>query len=102
MSGYVTANRALWLTVASVLMVATLRLFRTQRLGTGKPWFKRKAKPADRQSQGPRWRATSCGRPRPVGPWAPLAGQYWKQTRFDTRHVLKSVPFQIMVAFGPG
>lgn len=97
-SGYILANRALWLSIASVLLVVTLRSFRTQRLGTGKGWFKRRqvkeAAPANASTA-----ALIVRQPMPATMGAFLR-QYWAQTRFDTWHVLKSVPFQIMVAFG--
>jgi len=97
LSGYILANRALWLSIAGVLMVATLRLFRTQRLGTGRRWFGRKVKLAPVEMPTPIARVVRA----PNEPdFKSAIRQYWKQARFDTWHVLKSVPFQIMVAFG--
>ena len=99
-AGYILANRALWLTVAALLIGATLKLFRTERAGTSRwlrlpSFLRRKPRPA------PAAAAASV-----IAVAAPTAGrfagfrQYLKQTRFDTARVVVSAPFLIMVAFG--
>ncbi|MBI2397310.1 MAG: hypothetical protein HYV17_05895 [Xanthomonadales bacterium] len=103
LAGYILANRALWLALTAVLIGATLALFKAQRAGTStrKPWFRRRAHAtAPAAASGP-----TFARLRPAA--APAASgfgaafrQYLKQTRFDTVHVLFSVPFLVMVAFG--
>jgi ABC-2 type transport system permease protein len=103
LAGYILANRALWLTVAATLIAATLALFKTQRAGTGtrKPWFAKRAKAAaaviDSTPATSPHRAITA--PAPSG-YGGTVGQYLKQTRFDTRHVLFSVPFLVLLAFG--
>ena len=102
-SGYILANRALWLSMAAVLIAATLALFKAQRAGTSarKPWFAKRAKPApaviDTTSSPVAHRAIAA--PAPSG-FGGAFRQYLKQTGFDTRHVLLSVPFLVMLAFG--
>lgn len=98
-SGYILANRALWISIAMVMLVVTLRSFKTQRLGTGRSWFKwRKQVPVPTTTLAAPI-ARIVKQPMPAD-FAASLRQYWAQTRFDTWHVLKSVPFQIMVAFG--
>lgn len=101
-AGYILANRALWLTLAAVLITATLALFKAQRAGTStrKAWFGKRAKVAAVDS-APRSPAAQrlIAAPAQSG-FAGAFRQYLKQTRFDTVHVLFSVPFLIMLAFG--
>jgi hypothetical protein len=71
LAGYILANRALWLTVAALLIGATLKLFRTERSGTSRwlrlpAFLRRKPRPAPAvvaasvQSRSPRqWPADS-------------------------------------------
>ncbi|MBP7623429.1 MAG: ABC transporter permease, partial [Xanthomonadales bacterium] len=100
LGNYILANRALWLAIALLLIIVTLRLFRAQRAGTSaaKPWFQRAKKAAIRESVAPASpiRGVAATPPRDASAFR----QYLKQTRFDTLHVLFSVPFLIMVAFG--
>lgn len=105
LGGYILANRALWLVLAVGLILLTLRLFRAQRAGTGgarKPWFAKRARSIAAAGEVP-----VVANPVRRAVAAPVAGgfaaafkQYLRQTRFDTVHVLFSVPFLIMVAFG--
>jgi ABC-2 type transport system permease protein len=103
LAGYVLANRALWLAVAGTLIAATLALFKAQRAGTGarKPWFAKRAKvTADAVEGRPAAVAhRSIAAPAPGG-FGGAFRQYLKQARFDTMHVLRSMPFQVMLAFG--
>lgn len=100
LAGYVLANRALWLALASVLIAATLKLFRTQRAGTSRwlrwpAWWRRKPAPA--ASSTP---LDTIGVTPPRSLRWPALRQYLRQTRFDTARVVGSAPFLIMLAFG--
>ena len=101
LGGYILANRALWLAIATALILATLQLFRAQRAGTAKPRFDRLARRPEKVAVATAVAST----PRRVhaAPPSGFAGafrQFLKQAHFDTAHVLGSVPFRIMVGFG--
>jgi len=102
LAGYILANRALWLSLSAALIVTTLSVFKAQRAGTSarKPWFGKRAgvmpvEAAPTTTRTPRLTAAPA-----ASGFAPAFRQYLKQTRFDTVHVLLSVPFLVMVAFG--
>ncbi len=102
LSGYLLANRALWLAVASGLAVALFASFRTERSGTRAGRGRRRAEPAG----GPSGRAAGEVRPsRRVVRLAPAHGartvgrQFLQQLRFDMKGVFRSVPFLVMLAF---
>jgi ABC-type transport system involved in multi-copper enzyme maturation permease subunit len=103
-AGYILANRALWLAIAGVLIATTLALFKAHRAGTSarKPWFAKRARPAAtvvEHAPVPAGDFRSRSAP-PAGSFGSAFRQYLRQTRFDTRHVLLSVPFLILLAFG--
>ncbi|MGY0798982.1 ABC transporter permease/M1 family aminopeptidase [Lysobacter sp. A286] len=98
LAGYLLANRALWMAVSIALVTAMLALFKPQRAGTGRAWFKRRKKAA----------ATSVSvRPVLMVPprMIPASGaalawsQLLRQLRFDTIGVFRSVPFLVMLLF---
>ena len=104
LGGYILANRALWLAVAAAVIAATLALFKAQRAGTGtrKPWFGANAKtlatkPDPSSVTATAYRGIAVLQAGGIGT---AFRQYLKQTRFDTLHVLHSVPFAVMVSFG--
>lgn len=101
-TGYILANRAFWLAIASVLIATTLTLFRAQRAGTGKARKPGKATAAKTEAVvAPRAVIAVKRHAAPADRgFAGALRQYLKQTRFDTLHVLRSIPFMIMVAFG--
>ncbi|WP_329837023.1 ABC transporter permease/M1 family aminopeptidase [Stenotrophomonas geniculata] len=100
LAGYLLANRALWLGVAAVLFAATFALFRTERSGSGRRrWGRRQAQPvADATGIRPS-RATL---PRVVPGFTATTAwqQFLRQVRFDTRGVLRSVPFIVLLVLG--
>lgn len=105
LAGYILANRALWLSIAAAIIVATLKLFRAQRAGTSSrlPLFNRLAKRAKSAQADAAPPATASARRISATATSGLARafrQYLKQARFDTIHVIGSVPFQIMLGFG--
>jgi hypothetical protein len=101
LAGYILANRALWLAVASALIFATLKLFRTQRAGTSR-WLRlpalRRSKAKDMPTAATALSLVRVPPPQASG-W-PALRQYLRQTRFDTARVVGSAPFLIMLAFG--
>ncbi|AVP99454.1 hypothetical protein C7S18_20775 [Ahniella affigens] len=99
LSHYVLANRALWLGVAMALLAITMRSFKAQRTGTGRSWFISKKRQEAAPTKAVAAMARLVKQPTSAGFGASLR-QYWAQTRFDTWHVLKSVPFQALLSFG--
>ncbi|QOW18773.1 ABC transporter permease subunit [Lysobacter ciconiae] len=104
-TGYLLANRALWVAIALGLVAATFALFKPQRTGTGKGWFAGwSARRARRGATAPAAAVT----PRPSSMIAPRVApatggsvawrQFLRQWRFDSIGVFKSVPFLIMLA----
>lgn len=102
LTGYLLANRALWLGVAAALLAATFAFFRTERSGSaGRRWSRKAAvaaaavaaasAPAARPSQ------LQAPRVRPVFGAATAWQQFLRQVRFDTVGVLRSVPFLVLL-----
>ena len=96
-AGYLLANRALWLSLSVALVASAFVLFKPQRSGTGRAWFKRRKPVVAAASVRP----ASMVPPRVV----PATGarvswsQFLRQWRFDTVGVLRSVPFLVMLLF---
>lgn len=97
-TGYILANRALWISVALALFAACFALFKTERSGTGRGWRRAKALPIAA--------AVSVASPaRPLSKPAPVFGaatgfaQFLRQLRFDTLGVLGGIPFIVMLLF---
>lgn len=97
-AGYLLANRALWSVIALAMLAATFTLFKTERSGTAKRRWGRKAVTA--ATQAPRARAASVARVAPTFSAATAWRQFLQQVRFDTAGVFRSVPFLVMLAFG--
>src|SRR5690606_21054239 len=100
-AGYPLANRALWIAMGLGLFVAAFALFRTERTGTARGLFRRKARQqATTEGPQPVPHVLSPVRVAPAfGPGTALR-QFLHQVRFDTAGVLRSVPFLVMLAFG--
>ena len=108
-AGYILGNRVLWTAIAMGLFAATFALFKTQRSGTGRRRWGRKAQAAaladaDRapkplQAAAVRVQAV-VPRITPVFDAGTAWRQFLRQLRFDTLGVFKSVPFLVMLAFG--
>ncbi|HYX38684.1 MAG TPA: M1 family aminopeptidase [Oligoflexus sp.] len=94
-AGFILANRVLWSAIALALTLATLMLFKPQRAGTGRRLFG-KSKKAPVSEVAPTVNIRSIQpTPTAVTPWV----QCWSILRFDTKAVLKSVPFLVMLLF---
>ncbi|MBP1206441.1 ABC-type transport system involved in multi-copper enzyme maturation permease subunit [Duganella sp. 1411] len=96
-TGYLLANRVLWLGVAALFFIATLILFKPQRVGTGRRLFG-KAKAAAAVAPVP----PAAALPRILPRFGGATGwiQCWHILAFDARAVFKSVPFLVMLLFG--
>ena len=101
LSGYLLANRAIWLSLSALLLAGAFRLFRSDREGLR--LFRRKASNAAIAT------ATSAataggGISLPAVRLQSSFGAQWKQflhqTRFDLRSVLTGAPFLVMLMLG--
>ena len=97
LSGFLLANRLLWLGIAALLFAATVVLFKPQRTGTGKRLFgKHKAEAAAPAVTAPLHLPRTLPTFTPATVWR----QWWQILRFDAAGVFKSVPFLVMLLFG--
>jgi len=100
-AGYLLANRALWTAVAMGLFAATFAVFKTQRSGTSRRRFGRKA---DVVAAVPVVVELPAQAVVPKITPAFGAGAAWqqflRQLRFDVLGVFRSVPFLVMLALG--
>ena len=99
LAGVMLGNRALWLAVAAALLASTFALFKPDREGLR---LFRRRKPV----------IAPAAPAHAIGPWVALprvslrtgfaarAVQFLKLAWFDTRSVLRGVPFLVMLAFG--
>src|SRR5471032_2030748 len=96
-SGFLLANRLLWLGITAVLFIATVLLFKPQRAGTGKRWFgKNKLQAAAPAVSAPLHLPRTVPRFTGATSWR----QWWQILRFDAVSVFRSVPFMVMLLFG--
>ncbi|NVI80502.1 M1 family aminopeptidase [Janthinobacterium sp. BJB401] len=96
LAGLLLANRLLWSVLSLSLLAATIWLFKPQRAGAARSWFRRAA----RAQPAPVAIAATGPALRPVTPQFGMATawrQFWHVLRFDTLGVLKSVPFLVML-----
>jgi len=100
--GYILANRALWIAMSFLIVSAAFKLFRTERAGTGKAWFKRKNKIASMPDAPTDIAVRYDNTPRvaPVFGTKISIAQFIRQVGFDAAGVFKSIPFLVMLAFG--
>ena len=101
-AGYILANRALWIGISFIIIGAAFKLFKTERAGTGKAWFSRKAKAQDAVANviAPAKNTSTAEKISPVSNKRTGLVQFIQQVRFDTIGVFKSIPFLVMLAFG--
>ncbi|MEA9727769.1 ABC transporter permease/M1 family aminopeptidase [Xanthomonas campestris] len=98
LSGYLLANRALWLCMSALLFAAMFSLFRTERSGTGR---RRGAAPSA-PTQPASTPATAVSRLTVTPQFG--VGTAWKQLlrqiRFDTLGAVRSAPFLVLLILG--
>jgi ABC-2 type transport system permease protein len=103
-AGYILGNRVLWTAIAMGLFAATFALFKTQRSGTSRRRWGRKAQAAAMAA------ADHVAKPAQAPVVVPKVTpefnvgtawrQFLRQLRFDTLGVFKSVPFLVMLVIG--
>ncbi|HEY1076003.1 MAG TPA: M1 family aminopeptidase [Fontimonas sp.] len=91
-AGAIVLNRALWLSVACVLLIFTWRRFQRVGFAEGKVQKKETTEPAAERRPAGQQTAAVAPTARPLG-WAPLIAL----TRFDVLSVLRSPSFIILV-----
>ncbi|MFZ2753366.1 MAG: M1 family aminopeptidase [Lysobacteraceae bacterium] len=100
-TGYILANRALWLGIALALFAACFALFKTERSGTARGWRRAKALPAaaDSEAEAPAPAARQLPKVSPSFGSSTGVSQFLHQLRFDTLGVLRGIPFIVMLLF---
>jgi ABC-2 type transport system permease protein len=103
-SGVLLLNRALWLGVGAIMLIAAQLLFQPQRQRTKKRWWHRKTAvdPALTAKVQPTRNIEErklVAANRHFGASAAVR-QFTHLLWFDTRYVLKSIPFLVLLAFG--
>ncbi|MBB4126340.1 ABC-type transport system involved in multi-copper enzyme maturation permease subunit [Xanthomonas translucens] len=103
LSGYLLANRALWLGVSVLLFAATFALFRTERSGTRRRFGRKQPAPVVAAPSAAAVTAARDVRLPAVVPFA-QGGAGWRQllrqVRFDTLGVFRSAPFLVLLLLG--
>ncbi len=102
-SGLVLLNRLIWVGIGVVLLAATQILFKPQRQRSKKHWWQRTHKeesaPALSSTTRSMANASSVVARRTFNA-ATALGQFTHLVWFDTKSVLRSMPFLILLAFG--
>ena len=100
-TGYILANRALWLGIALALFAACFALFKTERSGTARGWRRAKTLPAtaDSEADAPSPVARQLPKVSPSFGSSTGVSQFLRQLRFDTLGVLRGIPFIVMLLF---
>jgi ABC-type transport system involved in multi-copper enzyme maturation permease subunit len=100
LSGLLLLNRAIWAGVAVAMLLAAQLLFNPQRQRAKKHWWQRSAKPEAAPLSAPaRTVSKVSATPRAFDASVAL-GQFIHLAWFDTRSVLRSIPFLVLLAFG--
>ncbi|AMU97910.1 ABC transporter permease/M1 family aminopeptidase [Xanthomonas citri] len=99
LTGYLLANRALWLGMSGVLFAATFALFRAERSGTRRRRGAVPAASSSAQAAGVRVNTTRLSAT-PVFAASTAFRQLLRQIRFDTLGVLRSAPFVVLLVLG--
>ena len=102
-SGYLLANRALWTVLSLIIAGLAFKLFKTERAGTGRGWFKAKANPSGTAARSDKLDLTKLSTTLVASPqfgsrvaWQ----QCLAQLKFDALGIFKSAPFIVMLLFG--
>jgi ABC-type transport system involved in multi-copper enzyme maturation permease subunit len=100
LSGLVLANRLIWAAVAVVMLIATQWLFKPQRQRSKKHWWQRSSKSeAEVATAVARSVPKVTAQPREFSV-STAFGQFTHLVWFDTKSVLRSIPFLVLLAFG--
>jgi ABC-2 type transport system permease protein len=98
-TGYIIANRGLWIAMALLISAAAFRFFKTDRTGTGKALFKSKTgkqeSPAKTVMPG-----VFAKRVNPAFNASTSVAQFFRIAAFDTVGIFKGVAFIVMLLFG--
>lgn len=101
LGGLFLANRLIWLTVSVALIILTLVLFRADHEGVRLSLWRRKPNGSVKCGL-----ATATAGEIPAvtlhSDWRARRSQLLKLAAFDTRHVLRGVPFRVIVLLGCG
>jgi ABC-2 type transport system permease protein len=95
LAGLLLANRLLWTAIAASLFGVTIACFRTPRAGTARRKLGKRAAPS---APAPATSPRVMRRILPRSGRASVAAQWWQMLCFETRGVLRSVPFLVMLA----
>jgi ABC-type transport system involved in multi-copper enzyme maturation permease subunit len=102
--GPLLLNRALWSTIALLLVAATVYLFKPQRANTGRKWLgKTAALPtgsAGSAAAAPLAGALKLPRHVPQTGWRTTLAQCWQWLCFDAKAVFTGIPFLVMLLLG--
>jgi len=95
LTGYLLWNRVIWIAVAIALVAAMPVLFKREKTGTGRGWFRRRARPvADLGERGGTIVVPSA--PRRYGFGANLV-RVWSQAKLEVGAILKARAFLVML-----
>lgn len=105
LSGYLLANRALWTVLSLIIAGLSFKLFKTERAGTARGWFKAKRNPnlvvaADAKAKPTEVSAASAAFAQPNFGSRVAWQQCFAQLKFDALGIFKSAPFIVMLLFG--
>jgi ABC-type transport system involved in multi-copper enzyme maturation permease subunit len=98
LAGVLLGSRVLWLAVAAALLAAAFALFKPDREGLR--LFRRRRPGTEPAPAAPTGGAIATPAVSLDGGFAARWHQFAKLVRFDTRFVLRGVPFLVMLAFG--
>jgi len=96
LTGLLLGNRALWLGIAIVMLLAAFRLFRADREGI----VLRRRKAAAEAADDDAGKAIALPRVALRGDWRAHLRQYLHQSWFDLRATVRGAPFIVMVVLG--
>ena len=103
-TGYILANRALWLSVAAALFAVCVLSFKAERTGTarGRTWLRKHAQAVATHADAAALPRVAVKKVAPRSGWAASFAQYLRIVRFDTMSVLRAPAFLVMLKFAVG
>ncbi len=100
LSGLLLLNRLIWAGIAVVMLVATQLLFKPQRQRAKKRWWQRSRQSEEAIVPSPIQAATKVSATSRAFNGSLAFGQFIHLVWFDTKSVLRSIPFLVLLAFG--